>query len=98
MQIRNLFICTVISILLTGLFVIPVSAHGHHDKADSVKYSLCMLDDCTETEYHTHDGQIYCGYEHSCGYCDGSCTKDSKSKTPVHSRNHHGRHHNRHHG
>lgn len=75
MWIRKLFTCGAAGILLAGIFVSPVSAHGHHvqtDCADKI-CSLCTVADCTETGYHTHDDEAYCGYDHDCGYCDGSC-------------------------
>lgn len=75
MWIRKLFLCGAVGILLAGLSVAPVSAHGHHSQADSATEicPLCTLEDCTEKGYHIHDDQAYCGYNHSCGYCDGSC-------------------------
>ncbi len=75
MWMKKLVICGVAGVLLAGLSVAPVSAHGHHSQSDSAAKicSLCTLEGCTETGYHTHDGEAYCGYDHSCGYCDGSC-------------------------
>lgn len=75
MWFRKLCLCGATGILLAGLSVTPVSAHGHHNQSNSAAKicSLCTFEDCTETGYHTHNDQAYCGYDHSCGYCDGSC-------------------------
>lgn len=63
-------------LLAAGLMVMPVSAHGHHAQtsipADQV-CGLCTVTDCAIVGLHTHDNQTYCGYNHACGYCDGSC-------------------------
>lgn len=99
MWIRKLFLCGATGILMAGLSVAPVSAHGHHSQAESATEicPLCTLEDCTETGYHIHDDQVYCGYDHSCGYCDGSCnnscTKQNGCGSSVRSRGHHNRHH-----
>ena len=65
-----------VGLLAAGLMVMPVSAHGHHAQtsvpADQV-CGLCTVADCATAGLHTHDGQTYCGYNHECGYCDGSC-------------------------
>lgn len=63
-------------LLAAGLMVMPVSAHGRHAQttvlADQV-CELCTVEDCEIAGLHTHDDQTYCGYDHACGYCDGSC-------------------------
>ncbi len=75
MWIKKLFACGAAGILLAGSIVVPVSAHGHHRQAEDIDKicSLCTIEDCTETGYHIHDDITYCGYDHECGYCDGSC-------------------------
>lgn len=75
MWVKKLFACGAVGILLAGSLVAPVSAHGHHRQAEVTDKicSLCTVEDCTETGYHIHDSQVYCGYDHACGYCDGSC-------------------------
>lgn len=99
MWIKKLFACGAVGILLAGSIVAPVSAHGHHRQADTDKIcSLCTLEGCTETGRHTHDGQDYCGYDHACGYCDGSCVKQSGSGCSNRSGSHHGGRHSKHHG
>lgn len=100
MWIRRLLTCGTAGILLAGLLVTPVSAHRHHCQTDSASKicSLCTLKGCTETGYHIHDGETYCGYDHSCGYCDGSCIQQNDCETPARSRGHHSGHHHRHHG
>lgn len=65
-----------VGLLAAGMMVMPVSAHGHHAQTtvpvDQV-CALCTVEGCAETGYHIHDDQPYCGYEHTGGYCDGSC-------------------------
>ncbi len=75
MWIRKMLTCGAAGILLVGLFAAPVSAHEHHRQAEETDKicSLCTVKGCTETGYHIHDDQAYCGYDHTCGYCDGSC-------------------------
>ncbi len=104
MQNRKLLTCGITGVLLAGLLVTPVSAHGHHsqikDTAKASKIcSLCTEKDCTETGYHLHDDEVYCGFDHEQGYCDGSCgnscEKQSKCETSTTKRSR--RHHNGHH-
>lgn len=65
--------------LVSALFVLPVSAHGHHRQAvSSTDCPVCTFEGCTETGRHTHDGYDYCGYNHADGYCDGSCVTVSR--------------------
>lgn len=99
MRIKKLLACGAVGILLAGLFVAPVSAHGHHRQAEDTDKicSLCTVEDCTETGYHIHDNQTYCGYDHACGYCDGSCVKQSESKSSNRGSHHGGRHNKCHH-
>ena len=63
-------------LLAAGLMVMPVSAHGHHAQtavpADQV-CDICTVEGCVNAGLHTHEGKTYCGYDHECGYCDGSC-------------------------
>lgn len=76
MRIKRLFAYGAAGLLMAGMVVTPVSAHGHHSQTDTATKavcSVCTVEGCTETGYHTHDGQTYCGYDHECGYCDGSC-------------------------
>ena len=104
MWIRKLLACGAVGILLAGSIVAPVSAHSHHRQAENTDKvcSLCTVEDCTETGYHIHDDETYCGYDHACGYCDGSCVKQSGSKSSSrsghHSSHHNGGHHSKHHG
>ena len=70
-------------ILAATLMSFPAFAHGHghHRSAASVDTScpVCTVEGCTETGRHVHDDHYYCGYEHSSGYCDGSCAAASQS-------------------
>lgn len=65
--------------LMASLTVFPAAAHGHgHHRqasvtAEDTSCPVCTVEGCTETGRHTHDGHDYCGYNHSSGYCDGSC-------------------------
>lgn len=94
MRIKKLLACGTVGILLAGSIVAPVSAHGHHRQAAETDKicSLCTVEGCTETGRHTHDGQDYCGYNHTNGYCDGSCVKQSESKSSNRGSHHGGRH------
>ena len=63
-------------IVLSSMFVMPVSAHGHHGQANAAASAICTVctvDGCTRTGLHVHDNTTYCGYAHTGGYCDGSC-------------------------
>lgn len=66
-------------VLLSGVFVMPVSAHGHHGSQSGCGYDhehlceVCAVDGCTRVGWHVHDGSTYCGYDHVDGYCDGTC-------------------------
>ena len=66
-------------VLLSGVFVMPVSAHGHHGSQSGCGYDyehlceVCAVDGCTKVGWHVHDGSTYCGYDHVDGYCDGTC-------------------------
>ncbi len=75
--------------LVSCIFVLPVSAHGHHghynQTASQTECPVCTFEGCTEEGRHTHDGCYYCGYDHEDGYCDGSCAAVSRRG--------HGRHH-----
>ena len=70
--------------MLTAMLIVPVSAHGchggrsqgHHGgyrQSVQTTVTVCPYEDCTEAGRHTHDGTAYCGYDHGCGYCDGTC-------------------------
>lgn len=76
------------AMLISVLFVMPVSAHGHHENSghhnqtsESTDCPVCTVEDCTEEGRHTHDGHNYCGYNHESGYCDGSCKAAVSDKT-----------------
>ncbi len=71
--------------LVSTLFVMPVSAHGHHRRVQTVdtECPVCTVEGCTEEGRHIHDGCEYCGYDHADGYCDGSCWNVSASKRTV---------------
>lgn len=75
MRLRKLFTAAAAAVLVSVLFVMPVSAHhGHHRQAAAdTGCPVCTVEDCTEEGRHLHDGEYYCGYDHECGYCDGSC-------------------------
>lgn len=107
MQSKKVFAYGAAGLLMAGMAVMPVSAHGHHGQTVAAKEAVCAMctvEGCTETGYHIHDGQTYCGYDHECGYCDGSCGNscvngDGQSKgrgtgkCSGRSGGHHGRHH-----
>lgn len=97
MYIRKMLAAATASLLIASLIVMPVSAHGHHGRSRTTTTTVttqcpvCTIEDCTEEGHHTHDGETYCGYEHSGEYCDGSC--GSCETTTKSSRSHHGRGH-----
>ena len=68
-----------IGILSSVLFVLPVSAHGHHSRQTDYESrqnylcEVCVQEDCTKSGWHVHDGITYCGYDHEEEYCDGTC-------------------------
>ena len=77
MWMKKLFAWGAVGVLFAGMAVMPVSAHGHHRAQTVVPTDqvcgLCTVEGCAITGLHTHDTQTYCGYNHECGYCDGSC-------------------------
>lgn len=94
---RKSLVLVMTGILLSASVVMPVSAHGHHHSqtvtpSDYV-CGVCTVEGCDETGYHTHNDETYCGHEHECGYCDGSCvrTKDAGVSRHCGRRRHHGR-------
>ncbi len=82
MHFRKQFTAVITSVLLVGVLAMPVSAHGHHGhhRQETVDTSclVCTVEGCTETGRHTHDGCDYCGYDHTDGYCDGTCAVVSR--------------------
>ena len=63
-------------VLSMTLTVFPAMAHGHghgHRARTSTQDPVCSVENCSEAGHHYHDGDIYCGYHHEGGYCDGSC-------------------------
>ncbi|MCI9350243.1 MAG: hypothetical protein HFF83_13665, partial [Oscillibacter sp.] len=34
--------------------------------------ALCTVKGCTAVGRHTHNGTVYCGYNHASGFCDSS--------------------------
>ncbi len=75
----KIFMSGLIGIACSVLFVMPVSAHGHHSRqtgcgADTDHLcEVCSYSDCTRTGWHVHDDVTYCGFDHEEGYCDGTC-------------------------
>lgn len=117
MHMKKIFTAAVTVALVSVLFVMPVSAHGHHHgshrhacdygaqiqtpNADTKNQTpdtdtqntdtqnsdtdtqtsdtvcpVCTIEGCTESGRHFHDGEEYCGYNHSSGYCDNTCTQN----------------------
>lgn len=76
MHLKKLCTAAVTVALISIVFVMPVSAHGHHSRRTAVTDTscpVCTVEGCTEEGRHTHDGHDYCGYDHEDGYCDRSC-------------------------
>lgn len=78
MRIKRVFGLGAVSILLSAMFVMPVSAHGHHRQTQAAAVTnavctVCTVEDCTQAGLHIHNDTTYCGYAHESGYCDGSC-------------------------
>lgn len=105
MYIKKMLTAVTAGMLIASLIVMPVSAHGHHGRTRTASTTVttqcpvCTVEDCTETGHHTHDGEVYCSYDHDCGYCDGSCGYCDGScgycqTTTTSSGSHHGRRHN----
>ncbi len=89
MRLKRLLTAAMTAAMVSVLFVMPVSAHGHHRHAQTIDTScpVCTVEGCEKTGRHTHDGKDYCGYNHADGYCDHSCETVSR---------HHGRRHHCH--
>ena len=76
MRLKKLFTAAMTAAMVSFLFVMPVSAHGHHHRQQTSNNDVCpvcTVEGCTEEGRHTHDGDYYCGYDHEDGYCDHSC-------------------------
>ncbi len=102
MHIKKMLTAVTASMLIASLIVMPVSAHGHHGRTRTASTTVttqcpvCTVEDCTETGHHTHDGETYCGYDHTNEYCDGSCGSCGTygcGTTTTYSGSHHGRGH-----
>ena len=89
MYFKKLLAGVATAALVSFVFVLPVSAHGHHghygQAASQTDYPVCTFEGCTEEGRHELDGCYYCGYDHADGYCDGSCVTVPRRG--------HGRHH-----
>lgn len=97
MYMRKSIVLVLTGILLAASAVMPVSAHGHHhnqtDTTVDAVCEICTVEGCTKSGLHVHDNVTYCGYDHECGYCDGSCgavavcTVDGCNETGRHTHN-----------
>ena len=94
MRLRKLFAAAALVSIVSVLFVMPVSAHHGHRRQVTVDKScpVCTVEGCTEEGRHLHDDEYYCGYDHACGYCDGSCAASSTQTYSGCGRRHHGCH------
>ena len=74
---RKITAAAAAALMAAALVTFPASAHGHghHRQAvtEDTSCPVCTVEGCTETGRHIHDGHDYCGYDHSSGYCDGTC-------------------------
>lgn len=90
MRSRRFAAAMAAGLLGAALMAFPAQAHGHHrqvyTETTDTSCPVCTLEDCTESGRHSHDGHNYCGYDHSSGYCDGTCANVSDSGTYCHSR------------
>ena len=81
------------AMMAAALVTFPAAAHGHghhgYAATEDTSCPVCTVEGCTESGRHSHDGHAYCGYNHSSGYCDGTCQNDSD--TGCHG-GHHGCH------
>lgn len=95
MRMKRLFAAAMTAALISTLFVMPVSAHGHHRRVQTVDTDcpVCTVEGCTEEGRHIHDGHDYCGYDHEDGYCDGTCATVSTSTRTVSRSGHRGGRH-----
>ena len=79
MYMRKSIVLVLAGFILSASAVMPVSAHGHHhNQTDTVTTTdvvceVCTVEGCKKSGLHVHDSVTYCGYDHDCGYCDGSC-------------------------
>lgn len=95
MKSRKFAAAVAAGMLMASLAAFPAAAHGHGycrqagAVAEDTSCPVCTIENCTETGRHTHDGHDYCGYNHSSGYCDGSC---AYADTGSHHGGHHGCH------
>lgn len=97
MWIRRFTAGMAAGLLASALVAFPAQAHGHghhrqvYTETADTGCPVCTVEGCTETGRHSHDGHDYCGYDHSSGYCDGSCA--NISDTGSHCRSRQGCHH-----
>lgn len=93
---RKMAIAAGAAVMAAAIVAFPAAAHGygHHRQEQAAvtdtSCPVCTVEGCTETGRHTHDGHDYCGYEHSSGYCDGTC--QNNSDTGCYNGGHHGCH------
>lgn len=81
LHLKKAAVLGLVSMLVSTVFVMPVSAHGHHGRQTGAGCGydhehlceVCTVEDCTRVGWHVHDGGTYCGYDHESGYCDGTC-------------------------
>lgn len=73
MRFKKLLTALITASLISVLFVMPVSAHGHHGAqghhSQTSDCPVCTVDGCTEMGRHSHDGHDYCGYNHTSRHC-----------------------------
>lgn len=83
MRIKKLLAVGTITVMSTACLALPAFAHGHHRQTQVINTcpAVCTVDGCAETGRHAHNGVTYCGYNHSSGYCDGSCVTVNNSNT-----------------
>lgn len=85
--------------VLTMALLVPAAygcgGHGRmtagqsaNENTNMITCNVCTMEDCQIAGRHSHDGILYCGYDHADGICDGSC--QVQTQTPVNTGRHHG--------
>ena len=76
------YIAASVAAVLSIALLVPVAyACGGHGRvaanqlADTnvTACAVCTVEDCQITGRHSHEGTLYCGYQHADGICDGTC-------------------------
>ena len=79
MSLKKLLVSAVAAACAASLLIPAAYAHGGcHGRRNTqpttpYRCAVCTVEGCTQTGRHYHDGVLYCGHNHTSGWCDGTC-------------------------